>query len=131
MIAGADSENLFLRQELPENDCTQTSQLLKSYRWETATFFLAAGLLSHGRAMLEQAGAAQGSLLPASARLGVGSCSGLAPEPSPVREPARLVQRASGRRTGMLAAPCQRCVWQWLGERIWARRGSAVPVARH
>lgn len=59
-------------------------------------FFLTAGLLPHGGTTLEQARAAQGSLLPVSAYLGAGSHLGLAPEPSPVREPAGLARRASG-----------------------------------
>lgn len=57
MIAGVDSEDLLLRQELPENDCTQTFQLLKSRRWETSTLFLAAVQLPRGGTMPEQAGA--------------------------------------------------------------------------
>jgi len=112
---------LLLRQELPEDDCTQTSWLLKSHRWDTSAFFLSAGTLLRGGTKLEQAEAAQGSLLPVSARLAAGARSGLAPEPSPAQEPARLARAASGQdsRTG---APCQRPVQQWLGT-TW-RHGS-------
>lgn len=94
MIAEVGSEDLLLGQDLPENDCTQTFGFLNPARGRHPRFSSLQGSCSMG----EQTGVAQDSVLPVPAPLGVGSHSGSAPEPSPVREQACLVQRASGER---------------------------------